>query len=158
MDENRVNWKQIFTTAVITGIVAVISGMLVYNLQLRTPKLQYFVDDTIPFVCSPDNYAIYHIRIENTGRKAVEDVIGYIYLPHAVIKKHKIGITPSIIYKRHIQQSSYTVKIPVLNSGESATISLLSSGPIKLPSKPRVSLRGRDVVGTSVPSHRQLSI
>ena len=59
MEESRINWKQIVLTAMITGIIAVITGIILYYFQKREPELTYSLSETIPFQGDKEALAIY---------------------------------------------------------------------------------------------------
>ena len=49
-DDRRINFKQIFVTTLITGIVGVATGMLLFHLQGREPRLTYSINQSLAFM------------------------------------------------------------------------------------------------------------
>lgn len=150
MEERRVNWKQIFITAAVTGIVTLGVGMALYYIQTPEPRLTYSVEDTLPFEGPSENIAIYHVRIENNGKKVVEDVVCQLSFSTAIIKQHRIILEPSIAYTETILNNSYRAELLNLNPQESTLVSVLASSPDKLPPRPEISLRGKGITGIEV--------
>lgn len=150
MEERHVNWKQIFITAAVTGIVTLGVGMALYYIQTPEPRLTYSVEDTLPFEGPSENIAIYHVRIENNGKKVVEDVVCQLSFSTAIIKQHRIILEPSIAYTETILNNSYRVELLNLNPQESTLVSVLASSPDQLPSRPEISLRGKGITGIEV--------
>jgi len=150
MEERHVNWKQIFITAAVTGIVTLGAGMALYYIQTPEPRLTYSVEDTLPFEGPSENIAIYHVGIENNGKKVVEDVVCQLSFSTAIIKQHRIILEPSIAYTETILNNSYRVELLNLNPQESTLVSVLASSPDQLPSRPEISLRGKGITGIEV--------
>ena len=151
MEERRLNWTQIIITAVVTGIVAFIVGMLLFQFQTQEPRLTYSAEDTLPFEGPLENIAIYHVKIENNGNKIVEDVICQLSFSTATITQSRIILEPSITYSDTISSNSYRVEIANLNPQESAILSILASSPEQLPNRPEISLRGKGITGVEAP-------
>lgn len=150
MEERHVNWKQIFITAAVTGIVTLGVGMALYYIQTPEPRLTYSVEDTLPFEGPSENIAIYHVRIENNGKRVVEDVVCQLSFSTAIIKQYRIILEPSITYNETILNNSYRVELLNLNPQESTLVSVLASSPDQLPSRPEISLRGKGITGIEV--------
>jgi hypothetical protein len=146
-EERRINLKQILVTAVITGIVAVATGMLLFNIQRRDPYLTYEVKDTIPFMGDKEKLAIYHVTIRNGGKQIVSDVDCHISVAPALVKETRTSLEPSIPFTEKASAGNYEVHLMNLNPDEEATLSVLASTPGELPSRPKVSLRGQGVTG-----------
>ena len=91
MQESSLNWKQIIFTAVITGVIVIVTGMILFFLQSSAPKLTYTLLDTIPFEGHEETLAIQHILLENEGNKIVEDVSFVLNVSPSKIKKHRIS-------------------------------------------------------------------
>ncbi|MCX5867788.1 MAG: hypothetical protein NT009_10015 [Proteobacteria bacterium] len=147
MESSGINWKQIVVTAIITGIIAILVGMILYYLQKREPKLTYLLSDTIPFSGDKETLAIYHIIIRNEGRNIVDDVDFHIDSTPALIKNHRITGASAMNYTENIYENSYKVHFADLNPGESVTVSILTSSKLNASDHPRVTLRGKGILG-----------
>ena len=143
----RVNWKQILVTALITGIITVGAGMLINHFQTREPRLVYSAEDTLPFEGPLENLAIYHVKIENSGKKIVEDVVCQLSFSTGIIQQNRVVLEPSITANEIVSDSVYRLELPNLNPGESAASSILVSSKDQLPDRPEISLRSKGVTG-----------
>lgn len=146
-EETRGNWKQILVTALIAGVVTVGAGMLLNHFQTREPRLTYSAEDTLPFEGPAENIAIYHVKIESSGKKVVEDVVCQLSFSKATIKQSRAILEPSITYNDIILSNLYRIEIANLNPEENVILSVLASSPEQLPNRPEISLRGKGVTG-----------
>lgn len=147
MEEKRSIWKQVVVTAIITGIITVGGGLLINHFQAREPHLAYSIEDAIPFEGLFENIAIYNTKIENDGKKVVEDVVCQLSFSEAIIQQTRVVLEPSITKKESIVNGSYRLELPNLNPGEHALISVLVRSSEQLPPRPEISLRGKGVTG-----------
>lgn len=147
MDQQPFNWKQILATAVITGIVTLGTGMALFTLQQRNPRLEYSVADTIPFEGQQEKLAIYHITIRNDGKCLVEDVACSISVKPAVIKTSKVQADATLKYTEMSTNDVHWIDIKGLNPHEAVTVSLLASSLTSFPAHPAVALRGKNITG-----------
>ncbi len=147
MEEKRSNWGRIILTAIITAVVTVGGGMLITIWQADEPHLTYSTEDAIPFEGQQENIAIYNVKIENDGEKVVEDVVCQLSFSTATIEQSRLIIEPTITKNVTTENNMYRLELPDLNAKESAIISVLASSPEQLPSRPDISLRGKDVTG-----------
>jgi len=150
----RVNWKQILVTALITGIITVGAGMLISHFQTREPRLTYSAEDALPLEGPVENIAIYHVRIENSGKKVVEDIACQLSFSKATIKQSRVILEPSITYDEIILSNVYRIEISNLNPEETVILSVLASSPEQLPNRPKISLRSKGVTGVEASEDR----
>ena len=143
MEERRLGWKQIVITAIITGVITVGAGIFIDQIQAREPLLTYSVEGGIPFEGPLENIAIYNVKIENDGKKVVEDVVCQLSFTEATIQQGRVILEPSITKNENISGNSYRLELPNLNPGESAALSVLVSSREQRPSLPEISLRGK---------------
>lgn len=150
--KSGINWKQmllpILITAIVTIAVGIIVGLSLTHFQMREPKLVYYAEDTLPYKSPTGDTAIYHVKIENLGKEATEEVVCILAFEKATIEQSRIIVAPSIDYSEIVGNNSYRVDLPSLNPHESATLSVLASGTDNLPPRPEVSLRGKGITGT----------
>lgn len=153
MEERRLNWKHIIITTVITGVVAIATGMSLFYFQRREPRLVYSVEDAFPFESPEKNYAIYHVKIENNGKKSVKEIICHVSYSPATIEQYRVKAEPSLDYKDSISESknSYRVEFVDLHPNENVVISVLASCLDELPLHPVISLRGENIIGIERP-------
>ncbi len=149
MDEKKINWTQILITAAITGIVTVIAGMILYNLQTSKPKLTFEAPETSPFQGTGQNFSIYNVTISNGGGTSISNITGVIQIPKSSLDDTKITAAQSIKYSTSISGDTLNVEIPDLNPSETVIISILATSKDNMPKKPDVSLRGTGITGVS---------
>lgn len=147
MEEKRINWAQIIITAVITGIVTILVGMLLFNLQTRKPKLTYEIPETSPFQGKDQNFAIYNVSFYNNGGTVINDVTSVIQVPNASLSDIKVSAAPSLKYTTNITNDILTLEIPNLNQAETISVSILAMSQSKMPQSPDVSVRGMGITG-----------
>ena len=147
MEEKRINWTQIIVTAVLTGLVTIITGMILFNLQTNKPKLTFDAPETSPFQGTGKNFAIYNVTISNTGGTNIGNVVGVIQIPDSSLDEIKVTAAPSLNYKTNITSGTLTVDIPDLNPTESLTVSILATSQSEMNKSPDVSVRGTGIIG-----------
>lgn len=69
------NWKSIIATALITGVVTIATGMLLFWWQAEKTELTYNSIQSIPFDDSNNKLFIQQVEITNSGDRVVEDVV-----------------------------------------------------------------------------------
>jgi len=143
------NWKSIIATAVITGIVTIVTGMLLFKIQDREPELLYSVEESVPFKGQKETIAIHRYIINNNGDDAVKNVVADIKIEGAQFKQHKIQADGSLPVKEIFEPTHYRVEIESLNPSEKVTISLLVGG-VGDRIRPTVSVRGDGIRGQLV--------
>jgi hypothetical protein len=141
------NWKTIIATAIVTGIVAVGTGMLLFYLQLREPKLVFAVQQSVPFQGNRESLSIQHIVIRNEGTKEVANVVAEVRVPGGRIKERRVATDSSLSFTEKLTAESYRFEARALNPEERVQISLLTSGTTSPQQAPEVSLRGQGIVG-----------
>ena len=152
------NIRTIILTAVVTGVVAIVTGMTLYNLQLREPELVYKITEAVPFQGDKESFAIHHVEIDNKGKKKVNNVMLRLEVDNAIIKERKVSSSMAVPFTEEPSENIHDIKIPTLNPTEKVTSSLLvvskdgAFNPIK------VVLRGDGVTGRSseIKNDRQL--
>lgn len=147
MNEKKINWQQILVTAVITGIITVISGIILFKIQGHEPKLTYSAIETIPFEGSNKMVGIYNVVLKNEGEKDIKDVVCVVKIDKSQIDQYKISVNPANIHSETQKDDTLTVKFVGLNPSEEATISLLASSQSTLPKRPDVALRSSGLTG-----------
>lgn len=148
MEKERLNWKPVMATAVVTGIVAVATGMILFSFQTRRPRLTYTLSETIPFQGDDETLAIHHVVIRNEGSRSVDDVDFHISVSPANVKEHRITGATVLDYTETLSEQSYRVHFTNLNPQESITVSILASSMEKIGMHPAVALRGKGVGGS----------
>jgi len=150
MDEKKINWTQILVTAAITGIVTVVAGMILFNLQTSKPKLTFESPETSPFQGTGQNFSIYNVTITNSGGTSISNITCVIQVPKSSLDDTKITVASTIKYSTSINNDTLTVEVPDLNPSETVNISILATSKDEMPKIPTVSLRGAGITGEQV--------
>lgn len=147
MEERKVNWGQILVSALVTGIVAIITGTILFRLQTREPKLVYQASATSPFRGSDQNFAIYDVEISNRGSASIHDVTALVEVPSSEIEDYRISADPTLRTSETDSDGGLEIRVPELNPGEQVGISVLATSDEDLPTRPDISVRGSGVLG-----------
>lgn len=147
MQESKFNWTQIVIAALITGVVTVGTGMLLFWFQEREPLLTFSTAETIPFAGAEKIIGIYNLRISNQGKKEVRDVVCVVRIPSSAIEQSKVSVNPANRHSEETRGDAFTVHISGLNPTEEASVSVLASSTQALPNKPEIALRAAGVTG-----------
>ena len=147
MDWIRTNGVSVIVTALATGIVTILSTLTLSAIQNRSPSLIYTTIESIPFADGIEYTGIYHVVINNDGKKEVENVTTNIRLHEANITSFQIQSALGITYSDSLLPNQLDLFFPLLNPTEEVRISLLASSLDSLPQKPEVALRARGVTG-----------
>ncbi|MDO6739402.1 hypothetical protein [Wenyingzhuangia sp. 2_MG-2023] len=146
----NINWTQSILSAVITIIVTVGGGMILFNLQTDKPTLNFHTEKILPFKSQKENLNIYHIKFENLGNKLAEEIVGEINLYPANIKE----VNFSSDFPIDIQTENDSLKIKFstksLNPKESFKASILAISNVNFPDEPKVKLRGKGIIGEKI--------
>lgn len=146
------NWKSIIATAMITGAVTVITGMILFWWQSDKSELTYNSIQSIPFDDASNSLYIQQVEIRNSGDKPVDDVILSISFTEEVIEKSRIVINKAISHKKESNENSITLRIDSLNPNEGANVSVLYKSNSSSSSGAAISLRGKGVTGKLIGS------
>ena len=141
------NLKQNITTAIITILVTVIGGMVLYYLQFSEPRLEYASDKILPFEGSKENLNIYHITIRNSGNEIAKDVVSHISIQPARIKSYQISSKTPISFSDTLIDNRIELRINSLNPEESTKISIFGVSSSSFPDEPTIKLRADGVNG-----------
>lgn len=151
------NWKSILATALVTGLVTVVTGMALYYFQLREPELLFSMDQSFPFQGEKETLLIQNLNLYNKGARSVDSVVATIDFDAATIRQHRLTIDPAIEYKEALKDGEYRLEITSLNPEDSVQISLLTVSPSGGPAPAKVSVRGTGVTGKPTSIDRQES-
>lgn len=144
------NWKSIIVTALITGLVTVITGTILFWWQDKEPELTYNYIKSIPFEGSGNKVFIQQFEITNSGDETAENISLSITFPESTIDKSNIRIDNAIKHIKKIEDNVITLTIESLNPSEGLSLSVLLQGKTKVLSDPIVSLRAKGVVGEKI--------
>lgn len=151
----KLNWVAILLTALVTGVVTIGAGVILDRLRTREPRLVYSTLDTIPFTGENRVLAIYHVSIDNEGKRAVEDVACHIRIPWASIEESVVSADPAIPYDKSTEGDTLKLHFPGLNASEAAQVSVLATAASELPIRPVVSLRAKGVSGVKKSAEKE---
>ena len=149
------NWKSIIATALVTGIVTVLTGIVLYWWQSEKLELTYNSIQSIPFDDSSNLLFIQQIEIQNSGDKPIDDVVLAISFTDEIIEKSRIVIDNAISHKKESDTKSITLKIDSLNPNEGANISVLYKSDTSYSTGAAISLRGKGVTGKLIGSNKE---
>ena len=141
------NWKSIIATGLVTGLVAIVTGMGLFYWQLREPELAFSVVESAPFPGEEENFAIQHVEIRNDGKKEVTNVSVAIEIPGSDIRDYKVISAAGLEITEESEEHALVLRFPSLNPSERLTVSLLVTGPLQSLVAPVVSARGDGVLG-----------
>ena len=141
------NWRSILATALITGIVTVSTGMLLFWWQTDKSELSYNSIKSIPFDDANNKFYIQQVEIKNSGDKPIEDVVLLLSFSDGLIEKSKISIDQAITYSNEVKSKSIRLLVDNLNPGEGANISVIYQSKSDLSTGAKISLRGKGIKG-----------
>ena len=143
---NRVLW--LIIGAVISGAVGLGYIYIQSNFLQQTPKLMFSSINSIPFEGEENNIGIYHVEVFNDGKTTIHNIDCVIIIEGSKIEDYILSVEPSISYNEIQIEDTFYLNIPMLNSEERISVSLLTTSIGALPTKPVVSLRGEGVTGS----------
>lgn len=152
------NWKSILLTALITGIVTIGTGMLLFWWQTKEAKLTYNYVKSISFDDSENKVFIQQFEIANTGTQIAENISLIITFPQSTIEKIKINIDNTIKYTKKIEENSITLDIESLNPQENLSLSTLVKSKADSLSDPKISLRAKGLLGKKISDTKDTNI
>jgi hypothetical protein len=152
---NKIDWLNNIITAVISILVTVIAGALLFSWQTDKLELSYSFERIEPFVNQTEKLTIYHIQFKNSGSTTLEDIKGEISIDNVDTAEYKTSsLTPIDIIDSYKNKKIH-ISIKSLNKGESCKISILAKSTVDLPVEPQVQLRAKGVVGVKANSETQ---
>lgn len=148
----RMSWLTIFVSGLVTLVVSVAAGTVIYGLQSREPHLVYSTSDTLPFNGENRVVAVYQVSLTNDGKRSVDEVVCVIRIPGAAIEQKRVIADPSLSYTDSTLNDTLKLQISSLNPSETVHVSVLASAPSFIPTHPEVSLRAKGVLGEQTSS------
>lgn len=144
------NWKSILATGLITGIVTIVTGIILFWWQGKEPKLTYNFVKSIPFDDGGSKVFIQQFEVLNSGNKIAEDISFIVQFPKSKIQKSSIRIDGAIKHKKEIKDDSITLTVDSLNPSEGLSLSVLLEGQSILLVDPNISLRAKGIIGEKI--------
>lgn len=141
------NWKSIIATALITGLVTITTGMVLFWWQSEKSELTYNSIKSIPFDEVSNSLFIQQIEIHNSGDRPIEDVVLVVSFTDAFIEKSRIIIDKAISHVKDLDKKSITLKIDNLNPNEEVNVSVMYKTTSSNSSGAAISLRGKGITG-----------
>ncbi len=141
------NWKSIIATALVTGLVTIVTGMSLFWWQTEKAELTYNSIQSIPFDEPSNSLFIQQVEINNSGDKVVEDIVLVVSFSDEVIERSRIAIDNAISHTKEVKDKSITLRIDGLNPSEAANVSVLYRATSPQSGGAAISLRGKGVVG-----------
>lgn len=143
----NINWKQSILTAIITIVVTVIGGMVLYYLQFHKAEIVYTYDFVPPFKSQKENLSIVHININNQGNEIAEDVRSEINVHPAIIKDYSIKTDAPIEINTVKDSTKLIFTTKNLNQSEGFKVSILTSSNDKYSGEPNIKIRAKGING-----------
>lgn len=145
--ENKIDWKNNIITALISIIVTVIAGGILFYIQSDKTELSYSFEKIEPFDNQTEKLTIYHIQLVNSGSTTIDDIEGCISLDSASIAEYKTSSQNLLKIKDSIKNGKILISIKSLNKGEKCKISILAKSLNKFPTEPTVQFRAKGLLG-----------
>jgi len=149
------NWKSVLATALITGLVTVATGMLLFWLQSEKAELTYNSIKSIPFDEVSNSLFIQQIEIQNSGDESVEDIVLVVSFSEETLERHRILIDRAISHEKEVSEKAITLEIDSLNPGEGGSVSLMYRAATPGSSGAAISLRGKGVTGKLIGTEQE---
>ena len=111
-EDRRINLKQILVTAIVTGIVGVATGMLLFHFQQREPRLTYEVKESLPFIGDKEQLSIHYVVVLNGGKKIVSGVDCHISVSPATVKELRGSAPPRSSTLKLFREANWTSIFP----------------------------------------------
>lgn len=137
---------QTIATAILTGILTIIGGLIVYYVTRQEPELRYSITKADPFYGSSTATAIYKLEISNTGKKEIDGLMATITFPDETVADRRVTSNSGVIFTEKAAKDSDQVEADVFNPGDRIDASFLVNFEIA-PLDPKVSVRGKGVTG-----------
>ena len=151
MGENKSDEKSNIKAIILAGLVSLIvgvgSGWIINVVTEKQAKLTYDITTQEVFSGSSNNIGIFGIRISNTGKKEIEEVLSQLVFSEADISEYKISGIPDASRKVKSSGSSFEINVPYLNPEEQVSIQILLKPTTKSLAPPLIDIRGKGVVG-----------
>jgi hypothetical protein len=137
-------------------LIGAFIGPYFTSLFTAGPKLRYTVYPANVTSMNGEWRAIYAIHLNNNGSKMAEAVSIFLSAPSAVVTNTFVSDLPGVDIKSSISGNSFQILVPNLNASEHVDISFEAISKTPLPSRPNLSIRGRDVVASEAPESKHL--
>lgn len=145
MSETKLNWKQLFLTAVITCIFTIVAGLATYYFTTRSPNLVFSVSEGPVLPILGEYKQIHVLEVRNTGRREVLDVLAQVSILGRIDESSFQGSAGLKPVERK-QPTTYEVEVPMLNPGEYFGLAIMVTVPT-VSAKPLIAVRGVGVAG-----------
>lgn len=151
----KIDWLNNIITAVISIVVTVIAGAILYYWQIEKSELSYSFERIEPFENQTEKLTIYHIKIENSGTTIIEDIEGTIDIGNAEITEYKTKSETPINIIDSLQNKQIKILIKSFNKGEGCKVSILAKSSSELPTEPCVKLRSKGTIGIKIDTEKK---
>ena len=139
------NIKTIIASAVVTGIITVLTTLGINHFTSKSNKLTYATQTSIPFQKDSLNVKILNIDLFNDGDEPVEDIYGLIQFNMEQISDYKVKALPTLTYRESIEKNTFKISITSLNPSEKVSVSFLLSSSGSLDSIPKINFRAKGI-------------
>jgi len=146
MSDSKFNLKHTLTTALITLLLTVLAGYILYRVQFKSPALNYIVASSPGMPGSAVFKRIFVVTVENTGSKEASDVTINLSLADGSIVDATHDASRGLSAKEQLTSTTYDLSIPSLNPDEQVTL-FAEIVTIGSDTEPEVEVRGAGVTG-----------
>ena len=140
-------WQTVVLSGVVTLVVTVCAGILVFYLEARAPRLRYSVVEGIPIIGKSKTTLTYQLAVSNDGKSVAEEVVTRFTVPGATIEQSQVAIDQANEYAMLTSDGDLRLTVPTLNPSEIVRVSLLATSSTAKPPY-QISVRGRGLTGT----------
>jgi hypothetical protein len=141
--------KTIIISAVVTGVITLLTTLVINYFTSKKNKLSYITQTSIPFQKDSLNVRIYNLDLINDGDEVIEGIKGVIKFDNQEISDYKLKSSPVLAIHDTLSDGKYEISIGSLNPSEKVTVSFLISSPNYIDSLPKVDFRAKGLSAKS---------
>lgn len=108
----------IVLTALTTLIVTVAAGVLLDYIRNRKPRLEYSLQDAVPFKIGDKYFGAYVVELRNPSSTTVKDLTLSLEVERASVRSGGVERSTGLNFKEKIENGHYQIDIPYLKKGE----------------------------------------
>jgi hypothetical protein len=132
---------------VVSLVVGVMVGVLVFRLNERLPGLEYQIVASAIFSGEKERIGLFAVNVANPAGKEVEGVTCEVNLRHLDLQETKITGIPQSAYSQTVKDGVLRLEVPYLNPQETFTLQLLVTTKEPEIEIPKPNVRAKGLVG-----------
>lgn len=137
-------YSTIILTSLATLVIAVAAGIAVEFIKRIRPKIVHSIREAIPIEIDEKMIGANVVYINNPSSKTVKDIVVKIKSLSNEIRNGGIKSTTGLDYDEHENGDTLKIEIPFLKYQDSISITTITEGKYRIPSKPDVTIRSPD--------------